>query len=90
MVHISHSRAALIPKCFSSNIPLVLVRASCTYVHRILEYCTPVWFPHHIGLDEKEEKVQPRFTKRIYGLSKLSKLSYEDLTLRTLDVLNEI
>ena len=41
----------------------------------ILEYCTPVWSPHHKGLADKIEKIQCRFTKRIYGLSNLS---YED------------
>jgi hypothetical protein len=41
-VHIAHSRAALILICFSDNIPVVLVRGSCTYVRLILEYCTPV------------------------------------------------
>ena len=44
----------------------------------ILEYCTPVWSPHHKGLADKIEKVQRRFTKRIYGLSTLS---YEDCLL---------
>jgi hypothetical protein len=34
-----------------------------------------VWSPHHKGLDDKIEKVQRRFTKRIHGLSNLS---YED------------
>jgi len=75
IVHIGHSRAALILKCFLNNIPEVLVKAFCTYVRPILEYCAPVWSPHHKGLADKIEKVQRRFTKRIYGLSNLS---YED------------
>ena len=41
----------------------------------ILEYCTPVWSPHHTGLNDKLENVQCRFTKRVNGLSCLS---YED------------
>jgi len=40
-------------------------------VRSILEYCTPVWSPHHIGLN-KIEKVQRRFTNRIFCLSNLS------------------
>jgi len=48
-----HSRAALILKCFHTGNPEVLVKAFCTYVRPILEYCTPVWSPHHIGLVDK-------------------------------------
>jgi len=40
-------------------------------VRPILEYCTPLW-SHHIGLIDKIEKVQRRFTKRILCLSNLS------------------
>jgi hypothetical protein len=72
IVHIAHSRAASTLKCFLNNIPEVLVEAFCTYVHPILEHCTPVWSPHHKKLADKIEKVQRRFTKRIHGLSNLS------------------
>jgi len=63
IVHPGHSRATFIFKCFHTRNPEVLVKAFCTY---ILEYCTPVWSPHHIGLVDKIEKVQRRFTKRIF------------------------
>jgi len=79
IVHTGHSRAALILKCFHTRNPDVLVKAFCTYVRPILEYCTPVWSPHNIGLVDKIEKVQRRFTKRIFCLSNLS---YKDLCYR--------
>jgi len=41
-------------------------------VRPILEYCTPVWSPHYIGLFDKIEKVQNQFTKIIFCLSILS------------------
>jgi len=75
ITHIGHSRAALILKCFITCDPVVLIKAYCTYVRPILVYCTPVWSPHHRGLNNKLENVQRRFTKRINGLSCLT---YED------------
>jgi len=44
-------------------------------VRPILEYFRAyscVWSPHHIGLVDKIEKDQRRFTKRIFCLSNLS------------------
>lgn len=38
----------------------------------ILEYCTPVWSPHHTGLNDKLENIQRRYIKWINGLSYLS------------------
>jgi len=62
-------------KCFFTCDPEVLIKAYCTYVRPILEYCTPVRSPHHTGLNDKLENVQCCFTERINGLSCLS---YED------------
>ena len=42
ILHIGHSRAALILKCFHFRSPEVLVEAFSTYVRPILEYCTSV------------------------------------------------
>jgi len=72
IVHVGHTRAALILKCFLTRAPDVLLKAYCAYVRPILEYCTPVWSPHHAGLINAIEKVQRRFTKRLFGLSCLS------------------
>jgi len=41
ITHIGHSHAALILKCFFTRDPEVLIKAYCTYVQPILEYCTP-------------------------------------------------
>jgi len=41
-------------------------------MHPFLEYCTPVWSPHLIGLFDKIVKVQRHFTQRILCLSNLS------------------
>jgi len=49
IVHIGHSRAALILKCFHTRNPNLLVKAFCTYVRPVLEYCT--LHGHHIILD---------------------------------------
>ena len=38
----------------------------------VLEYCTPVWSPHHTGLIIDLENVQRSFTKKLYGLSRLT------------------
>jgi len=56
ILHTGHSRAALILKCFHTRNPDVLVKAFCTYARPILEYCTPVWSPHHIGLVDQIKK----------------------------------
>jgi len=39
-----------------------------TYVRPILEYCSPVWSPHHKYLINKIESVQKVFTKRLPDL----------------------
>jgi len=61
-----------------------------TYVRPILEYCSPVWSPCYVGLINKIEPVQRRFTKRLTGLYLLSyderckRLGIERLELRRL------
>jgi len=72
ITHTAHTRSCLILKSFITRNPDVLVKAFCTYVRPVLEYCTPVWSPHHINLINKIEKVQRRFTKKLYCMSNLS------------------
>lgn len=80
------TRAKLILKCFISRDKDLLVKAFITYVRPILEYCSPVWSPHHQYLINKVEHVQRFFTKRIRGLWNIP---YEDrlsiLGLRSLE-----
>jgi len=72
IVHKAHTRAKLILRCFTSRDRKLLVKAFCTYVRPLLEYCTPVWSPHYRYLIDMVEKVQRRFTKRLSGLRHLS------------------
>jgi hypothetical protein len=70
---------------------LLLVKAFCTHVRRLLEYCCAVWSPHNHYLTDKIEGVQHFFTKRLAGhtnesyyvrllLLKLESLEYRRLT----------
>ena len=49
------TRAKLILKCFISGDKDLLVKAFIAYVRPILEYCSPVWAPHHQYLINKLE-----------------------------------
>jgi len=75
IVHKALTRSCLIFKCFHSRRRDLLLKAYVTYVRPVLEYCSPVWSPHHMYLIDKIESVQKRFTKRIPGLFGLT---YED------------
>jgi len=68
IVHKAMSRANLILRCFLSHNPDLLLRAYRTYVRPVLEYCSPVWSPHHCYLIDRIENVQRYFTKRIPGM----------------------
>ena len=52
ITHLAHTRSCLILKSFLTRNPAVLVKAffSVHTVRPVLEYCTPVWSPHHINL----------------------------------------
>lgn len=71
-VHKAHVRAKLILKCFNSRDRSLLMKAFCTYVRPLIEYCTPVWTPHFSYLVDKIEKVQRHFTKQLNGLKNMS------------------
>ena len=70
-------RAKLILKSFLSRDPHNLTRAFVTYVHPLLEYCTPVWSPHFKGDIETTENVQRVFTRKLFRLCKLAPADYE-------------
>ena len=80
----------LILCCFECRDPLLLLRAFTVYVRPILEYCSPVWNPVHIGDIKRIEAVQRRFTKRLSGYrhiscdTRLRLLGAESLELRRL------
>ena len=78
----AHQRAGLILKCFHSRDNNLLMKAFCTYVRPIIEYCTPVWSPYYQYLIFKIENVQRAFTKRLFGMKKLNYLQ----RLKALDV----
>ena len=68
----AHHRASLILRTFKSRDRYLLFKAFTVYVRPLLEYCSPVWAPVYktdIGIIER---VQRRFTKRLYGLCSLS------------------
>ena len=47
IVHKAHTGAKLMLRCFTSRDRKLLVKAYCTNVRPLLEYCTPVWSPHY-------------------------------------------
>jgi ribonuclease P/MRP protein subunit RPP40 len=69
IVHKASLRSRLILKCFHSRDRSLLVKAFCTYVRPLLEYCSVVWSPHYNYLIDKIEGVQRFFTKKLEGLS---------------------
>ena len=50
----------------------LLISAFIAYVRSLLEYCCSVWSPSKLGLIDKLENIQRRFTKRLHGLQHLS------------------
>jgi Reverse transcriptase (RNA-dependent DNA polymerase)/Endonuclease-reverse transcriptase len=66
----SHRRLSLIFKIFRSQNPELLLKAYKVYVRPILEYCCPVWSPFYLKDISALEKVQKRFTRKIFGRSK--------------------
>ena len=80
----------LLFKCFVTRDADTLIRAFKVYLRPILEYTSNIWSPTQIGLIDKLELVQRRFTKRIPGFEsllyseRLSLLDLESLELRRL------
>ena len=64
----ANQRAHLIHRCFLSKDTKSLIRAFKVYVRPLLEFDTPAWSPHEIGLINSIEGVQRSFTKRLPGL----------------------
>ena len=68
----AHHRASLILRTFKSRDRYLLFKAFTVYVRPLLEYCSPVWAPVYKTDIDIIERVQRRFTKRLFGLSSLS------------------
>ena len=78
----SRGIAGMIFKSISSRTSDILVPLFIALVRPNLEYANPVWSPFKRKFIDHIEKVQRQFTKKIYGLHKLS---YEE-RLRELDL----
>jgi ribonuclease P/MRP protein subunit RPP40 len=65
-------RLFLIHKSFIASEPAALILAYKTYVLPILDYCSPVWSPHHVSEIKRLESVQRLFTRRLRGFQSLS------------------
>ena len=68
----ANNRASLILNTFISRESLLLFEAFTVYVRPLFEYCSPVWAPVYKTDIDLIEKVQRRFTKRLYGFKNLS------------------
>ena len=72
IVNKAHQRANHIIRCFVSGHISTLIRAFIVYVRPILEYNSVVWSPSLKKNIDLIEKVQRRFTKRLFGLKDLT------------------
>ena len=62
------ARCHLILKCFLSKDTNTLMKVFKTYVRPLLEYNSSVWSPHLLRDINSIERVQRRFTKRLWGM----------------------
>ena len=69
----------IIFRCFTTNNSYFLVKAYTTYIRPLLEYGSSIWNPgkDFIGLNKLIEKVQHKFTKRIYFRCNFIKSTYD-------------
>jgi len=65
----------MVLKLFASRDRKFLVRIYLTYIRPCLEYASAVWSPSSVGLSNQLERVQRRFTRRLFGRHPLD---YED------------
>jgi ribonuclease P/MRP protein subunit RPP40 len=74
----ANARAKLILKSFLSHDSHCLSRAFVVYVRPLLEYCSPVWSPHNVGDINLIENVQRNFTRKLFYLCNLPRVSYDE------------
>ena len=67
-------RVGLLFKCLITRDHNILVKAFNSYVRPVLEYAnaSSIWSPTQIGLINRLESVQRRFTKRLPGIGHLT------------------
>jgi len=68
----AYARVGVLFRCCASRSLHILRQAFITYVRPVLEYASSVWSPYLLKHINAIEKVQKRFTKRVYSLSHLS------------------
>jgi len=84
------SRVGLLFRCFVTRDMNVLRKAYITYIRPLVEYASNIWSPTQVGLIDKLESVQRKFTKRIPALQylsyrdRLAALNLDSLELRRL------
>ena len=71
----------IICKCFITNNSYYLVKAYTTYIRPLLKYGSSIWNQGKdcIGLNKLIEKVQHKFTKRIYFRCNFIKSTYDTI-----------
>ena len=72
LANIALARANLILWAFSFSNVQTLCKLYCVYVRPLLEYCSPIWFPHTLEFIDLLENVQRSFTRRLPGLDNLN------------------
>jgi len=88
----AYARVGVLFKGFASSSLHLLRQAFITYVRPVLECASSFWCPYLLKHINAIEKVQKRFTKRIYSLSHLSYserlavINLEPLELRRLKI----
>jgi hypothetical protein len=66
------SRVGIIHRAFECRSLVFMRKMYMSYVRPILEYASEVWSPLNLEDIDKIERIQRRYTKRIFGLSNLS------------------
>ena len=65
LANIALARANLILRAFSFSNVQNLYKLYCVYVRPLLEYCSPIWYPHSLESIDLLENVQRSFTRRL-------------------------
>ena len=72
LANIALARANLILRAFSLSNVQTLCKLYCVYVRPLLEYCSPIWFPHTLESIDLLANVQRSFARCLPGLNNLN------------------